>query len=94
MHKVPVSDNTAPQKESDNALLDDILYSKQGCNLEKTSDHTRIAAISVNFYEQNWTHLKDIQRDLLKLNKQKLHTVKSFQEGATKQKPAGNHDEL
>jgi hypothetical protein len=70
------------------------------------SHHTRLVALSVNYYEENWTFLKNQQRKWLEDNRQKLEKIKSEQrskhydprERATsKQAPAQTsplHDEL
>lgn len=91
---------------SDKGLLLDALYSKQACNMGSIPQQTRLVAVSVNYYEENWTFLKNQQRKWLKENSQKLENVKSEQEskrygsreGASKkQAPAQTssvHDEL
>jgi hypothetical protein len=91
---------------SDKGLLLDALYSKQACNMANMSHHTRLVALSVNYYEENWTFLKNQRRKWLEDNRQKLEKIKSEQrskhydprERATsKQAPAQTsplHDEL
>ncbi|KAG2171618.1 hypothetical protein INT43_008344 [Umbelopsis isabellina] len=91
---------------SDKGLLLDALFSKQACNMNSMPEQTRLVAVSVNFYEENWTFLKNQQRKWLKENSQKLEKVKSTQESkryesretaSNKQAPAQTsslHDEL
>ncbi|KAJ2963261.1 hypothetical protein NQZ79_g1697 [Umbelopsis isabellina] len=91
---------------SDKGLLLDALYSKQACNMGSIAQLTRLVAVSVNFYEENWTFLKNQQRKWLQENSQKLEKVKSEQESkrydsreraSSKKAPAQTsslHDEL
>jgi hypothetical protein len=61
------------------------------------SQHARIAAITVSFYESRLAQLKELQRSLLKLNEKKLDEIKALHREAARSRTdsyAAHRDEL
>ncbi|CAO3685034.1 unnamed protein product [Umbelopsis vinacea] len=75
-------------KEVTNLLLD-ALSSKQGFSMGNMSPYARIAAVSMSFYESNLAQLKEIQRELLKVNEIKLSQIKATHEESAKSRTDG-----
>lgn len=70
-------------------LLLDALSSKQGFSMGNMSPYARIAAVSMSFYESNLAQLKEIQRELLKVNEIKLSQIKATHEESAKSRTDG-----
>jgi len=89
-------ENTVSERDVTNLLLG-ALSPNQDFSVDTMSQHARIAAITVSFYESRLAQLKELQRSLLKLNEKKLDEIKALHREAARSRTdsyAAHRDEL